>query len=62
MIISKLYALLELNYDSFHAILSSCMEKMIGARSWKDVGATGARACTIDGVLVFKVLSVVLAQ
>lgn len=38
------------------------MDQLITARSWVDSKTTGHRTCTIDGVLVFKVLSVILSQ
>lgn len=58
---SKLYTLIEHNYDQFHTSLSQNIRTMIEAGSWQDSSAGGRRG-NLTGVLVFKVVSTIYAE
>ncbi len=64
MCFSKIYSLLDQNYDDFHSTTRECMGDMIEAQTWKDrsPGLPASRQNKLSGVEVFATLSTVLSQ
>jgi hypothetical protein len=61
---SKIYTLVEQNYDEFQMTTRMCMTSMINDLTWEDPspGIPASRRNTLSGVIVFKTLSTVLSQ
>ncbi|KAI0056438.1 hypothetical protein BV25DRAFT_1872764 [Artomyces pyxidatus] len=62
--INALYTLIERNYSTIHATTRTCLQSMVDARTWDDKtrGLPASRQNTLDGVIVFKTLTTILAQ
>ncbi|KAI0338622.1 hypothetical protein BDW22DRAFT_1362689 [Trametopsis cervina] len=54
---NHLYTLVENNFDEIQAVVLSCMNEMITAKSWKDPSAYVNQQGNLSGVIVFKALT-----
>jgi len=64
LVLSKLYTVVQSNYEPIHGIISARMAEMINARSWYPAPSTSStsRSRNLTGIIVFETLTVFYYQ